>query len=97
MSSLLFRFASLLPWLRRGAAGVLVALGFAAAGSANAAIDQSPIARVDEIRRRLLEADALMDAESSKETEANRQHLVQRWGNWPNWPNWMNWRNWRNW
>jgi hypothetical protein len=52
------------------------------------------IERADEIRRRLIEADA-RDAASPENGSGEVRHFA--WGNWPNWPNWMNWRNWRNW
>ena len=92
------RPARLFVLMRRGRHALvafLAALGLAAAAeSANAGIDDAPIARVDDIRRRLLEADASSSTGTVTKPPAERTEVA--WGNWPNWPNWPNWRNWRN-
>jgi hypothetical protein len=90
----------LLVLFRRGRhalVALLAAFGFAtAAGNANAIVDESPIARVDDIRRRLLESDASLSTGNVTKPPAERTNVAQWWSNWPNWPNWPNWRNWRN-
>jgi hypothetical protein len=98
MKTVPLRVVELIRRPARAIAGLIVALGLAGgAANANAGIDDPAISRVDDIRRRLLEADALSGiADAGKRDEESTQ-VAQRWANWPNWPNWMNWRNWRNW
>lgn len=80
--------------------GILAVLGLVPPPSASASMRSGEVQRVEDIRLRLLEADAAAskDLGAAEDQPATDEPTgpVAGWYNFPNWPNWGNWGNWGN-
>jgi hypothetical protein len=88
------RRGTALRWLT----ALLALAGGAASATPAPAEAAPPIARLDAIRQRLLDADrAAAPAPGDDRSPDGQAGETGQWFNWPNWANWSKWSKWNNW
>jgi len=75
---------------------VLVVIGLMPSLPVGAAIDADLLRRTEDIRQRLLEADAAAAQRPGAQAAAPQGERLAGWYNFPNFPNWANWNKWPN-